>query len=260
MRTLVFNINVVNSTDYLYSFEEQWSGITGVREAGLMMDLRQIVQATGGSTVDVIPVIQVAEVRTDRPHGTLVLAAGTGEDTVDLYRYLVDLSSHSDKAYFRRGLAYKLASGSRAHIHVLLHGAYRQMAKVWPAEEIAVNPYNDNALVSLYPLCGNKPIPTVGVAAAKFIVFGMGNDTGSTLVYQFYARVYNDVLARGTYTAIGSTSTPNTANFPLNTGDIDLSGLSPEDFQWMDLALGVHKSGGTASRCIFHVIPAITYT
>lgn len=256
-----FDLNLTTSQESKF-FESSWWSSIGVRELGLLMDLRNVEAGTGGGAIDILPALQFATTRTDRPDAGAVVSSGSPAwaTSADLYRYLEDLTGKTGKAFFRRGVIAKLNSTGFVRARGILYGSYRQLADVLPPEEIVLNPTNDNTMVSVFPLGRGRRFSTVGVDKLRYVVHGMGNDTGSSLSLQPYVRFYNDPLARGVFVAAGSAAAQTTVTFAYNTDDISLAGLSMSSYQWMELGFGVWKTAGTASRCVLHVSAAVTYT
>ena len=214
----------------------------------------------GGAAVSIKPAIQLATTRIDRPDTGAIISDGSATTDNGLTHYLETLSAGS-KAFFRRGVGYRLTAGSFARVQGVLYAAYSSVGLLLPAEEVVFNPTNDTNAVSYFPLGGGRPVAVSGVSKVKLVVFGMGNLT-ATMDWRLAARAFNDPLARGEWTDLGAGwNTPSTTNFEGNTGELSFTGITLADFQWLELALAVRKTSGgdTNSRCVFHVIPALVY-
>lgn len=250
---------VAYSTEQAYVWSPQWHAVTGVADIDLLTDVRNVVLGASAG-ISIKPALQFAPTRTDRPGGGALITAGSAITAASLTHYLETISA-SDQFFFRWGVGYKLTAGSFARAQGLLYPAFRSKGLILPAEEIVFNPTNDTNAVSYFPLGGGRPLPTNGVDSAKVVVFGMGNLT-TTMDIRLAARVFDDPLARGAWTDLGSGwHTPDTQEFEANPGNISLSSLSPTTKHYLELAFAVRKTSGgdTNSRCIFHIIPALTY-
>lgn len=256
LNPLTFDVTI-HSTEQGYVWDRQWRPCMGVSTLDLLADIQDI-HFGAGATLSLKPAIQLAATRSDRPDpgnlisGTPVTAAGQ--------THFQESLSASSKFYFRVGVGYALTAGSFAQVQGTLYTAFNANGRTFPATEIDFNPTNDTTDVSYFPLGGGKPIPVGGVDKARAVIFGMGN-ANNTMDYRIAGRVFNDPLSRGTWTDLESGwATPSTGDFNRNTGDIDLSGLSPSGKQWLELALAVRKNSGGNARCGFVVVHALSYT
>lgn len=249
---------VVGNSDLAYLFENQWLPCTGVPALDLLADVRNVVLGTSAA-VAIKPAILLAATRTVRPDDWS-LVGGSAITANRLYKFAESLSA-ATKFFVRRGIGYQLTAGSFARARGILYTSYRSTGVIGAAEEIVFNPTNDVALASYFPLGGGKAQPADGVTHAKAVVFGMGS-LNTKLEWRLAARLFNDPLARGAWNDLGAGwNNPQNADFDLNTGELALSGLSPANYQWIELALAVRKQadGDTNSRCVFRVIPALKY-
>lgn len=255
---LAFDVNVY-STEQAFLWDPQWQSCTGVPNIDLTADVRNVTLG-GGAAVSLKPSLQFAPVRTERADDGALIANGSAITGNGVTHFRETVSGGS-KFFFRRGMGFKLTSGSFARAQGVLYSAFPCFGTVLGAEEIVFNPTNDTNAVSYFPLGGGRAIPTAGVTNVKAAVFGMGNLT-TTMDWRLAARVFNDPLARGGWTDLGAGwNTPQTADFEANSTDIPVSGLSPGSYQWLEVALAVRKTSGgdTNSRCVFRVIPSLSY-
>ena len=253
-----FDISIY-AADQSFLWDRQWEAVTGVPDVSFLLDARNVVLGSGAA-VALKPALQFAVTRTDRPDDGVLITAGSAVTGNALTPYLETISA-GGKAFFRRGLGFRLTAGSFARAQGILYAAHRSNGLILPAEEIVFNPTNDTAAPSYLPIGGGRPIATNGVDKAKLVVFGMGNLT-TTMGWRLAARAFNDPLARGAWTDLDSSwNTPQTADFEANTTELAFTGITLANFQWLELALAVRKNAGgdVNSRCIFHVIPALKY-
>lgn len=255
---LPFDLTIMN-TDQGVMWEQQWHASTGVAKVDFTMDVRNVVLGESAA-VSLKPAIQFAEVRTDRPDGGGLIAAGSAATTSGLTHYQETLSG-STKFFFRRGVGFKLTAGSFARAQGLLYTAFNTFGTVFPVQEVAFQPTNDTDAVSYFPILGPRPVPTAGVDVAKAVVFGLDN-LNSGLEWRLEGRVFDDPLARGAWTNLENWRSTSAGDFAVNTGEVSLSGLSPSTKMWLDLALAVRKATTQTanSRCLFRIIPALRYT
>lgn len=253
-----FDISIYSS-ELSFLMDRQWEPVTGVPDVSLLIDVRNLVLGSGAA-VALKPALQLAPTRTDRADDAALITAGSAVTTNGLTSFVETLSAGS-KAFFRRGLGFRLTAGSFARAQGIVYTAYRSNGLIMPAEEIVFNPTNDTNAVSYFPLGGGRPIPTNGVDKAKLLIFGMGNAT-TTMGWRLAARAFNDPLARGAWVDLDTGwNVPQTADFEANTGELPFTGITMANYQWFELALAVRKTsnGDTNSRCIFHVVPALKY-
>jgi hypothetical protein len=258
LSALAFDVNVY-STEQAFLWDPQWHSCTGVPNIDLTMDVRNVILG-GGAAISLKPALQFASVRTERPDDGALITAGSAITTNNLVHFRETVSGGS-RFFFRRGVGFKLTAASFARAQGVLYSAFPTFGTLLGAEEIVFNPTNDTNAVSYFPLGGGRAIPTAGVTNAKLVVFGMGNLT-TTMDWRLAGRAFSDPLARGAWTDLGAGwNTPQTTDFETPTNDIPISGLSPASFQWFELALAVRKTqgGDTNSRCVFRVLPALSY-
>ena len=246
------------STEWCWAWDRQWNPVTGVGTVDFTVDLRDLQTPVGGAAIEVIPAIQMAAVRSDRPDAGAIIS-GTPMTTATATHYVATLSGGS-YFWFRRGLAWRLTSGTKVSGQAKVYTAFRSCGKIFPAREVVFNPTNGVNLGSYFPLTG--PFAATGVDKVKAAIIGMDN-LNSTIRYDIFARAFNDPMARGAWTSLlgWTTPSPTTGDFSANTGELSVAGLSLGTKQWAELALGVRKSADvdTNSRCLFHVIPALKY-
>jgi hypothetical protein len=249
--------HVLTSQEETLLWEREWNAITGVAKVSLTADVRNLVLGSGAA-VALKPAIQMATVRVDRPDPGAAISAGS-VITAEGVSHFEETLSGSNKFYFRRGFSLRLTAGSYARVETTLHTAFRACGTIFPAREIPFHPMNSTAAVHYFSLTGRFPL--VGVDKAKLAVIGMDN-LNTSLQWRAAGRTFIDPTYRGAWVDLMSGwQTPATGDFGVNTGEIDLSGLSLASNHWGELALAVRKDadGSAPSRCIFHVIPAIKY-
>jgi hypothetical protein len=257
---LPFYLNVTHgNVGYLFP-DKAWNPSTGVAAVDFTVDLQRLFVGEGAA-VALKPAMQFAPTRTDRPDEAAVISAGNDITAPGPVHFQETLSA-STKFFFRGGLGFKLTSGSFARVEGLLYTAFRSLGVCLPTEEILFNPANSTTAVHYFPLGRQKPIPASKVASAKLVVITVGNRDSNTQ-WRLAARVFNDPVFRGAWTDLENDwhGTP-VGNFDVNTGEVSLSSLSVNSYQWLELALAVRKSdpGDPNSRSIFHVLPAQVYT
>ncbi len=249
--------NALN-TEWCYAWDKRWNPSTGVANVDFVLDIRDVQTPVGGATFEAIPAVQFAAVRTDRPNAGAIIA-GTAMSTATATHYLATLSG-SSQFWFRRGVAYRLMTGTKVSAQARLYTAFRSCGTIFPPREIVFNPTNNVNLGSYFPLTG--PFPANGVDKVKAAIIGLDN-LNATLMYDIVGRAFNDPMARGSWASLlGWVSpSPTTGDFTANTGEIAVTTLSLATKQWMELGLGVRKNADTDvnSRCIFRVIPAVKY-
>lgn len=226
-----------------------------------VLDLRN-VYATSGFGVEVIPAFQMAAVRVDRPDDPMT-AGTSGATAAGLTHSTFTPSSIGQKGFFRRGVACRLTgSGATpfARATGIVYCSWRPLGVALPAEEIVVNPYNDNSEWAIFPLGRGRAIPARTLDKIGAMVIGQGNLT-QTAEYDVFIRAFNDLQARGNWTAMGASITPTTTNFEHNHGEIALpQSITFTDFGWVELAYGLRKGSGNPSRCLLNVVPMVKYT
>jgi hypothetical protein len=254
---------VITSTQRAFAWEDRWYTSTGVGTVEFTADVRNTALGPNPSAMEIKPALQFAPVRTDRPDAGVAITAGqaiTGDTTTNGPVHFEETVSAAAKFWFRRGWSYKLTAGTFARCETLLYTSFLSCGTVFPAKEVVFNPLNDKADVSLFPLTG--PFAAVGVDIAKMAVIGLDN-VNTDLEYRAFGRAFNDLMARGAWTALESVwaNPPQAGDFFRNTGEIALTDLALGTKHWMELALGVRKGadGEPNSRVIFHVIPAVKY-
>lgn len=255
-----FSLNITSGTAS-YIWEDAWYPCMGVSTVDFLADVRNISTA-GGASVSLLPAIQLAAVRPDRPAAGAGIS-GTAISAVGATHFQATLSAGS-YFFFRRGFTYKLTGGTPpmfGQADVTLYTSFRACGTVFPSREIVFNPLDTSTDASFFPLTG--PIPATGVSAAKLAIVGLDN-TSDDLQYAVYARAFNDKMARGSWsTALldFSSTDPAVGDFEANTGELSFTGLTLSNYQWVELALGVKTTdAGDPPRVIFHVIPAISYS
>lgn len=247
------------SAEQAFLWDNQWVPCMGVADVDFALDARNVVVGAGPAAISLKPAIQFAVARVDRPDDGSLITAGSAVTAAGVTHYNETLSG-GGKFFWRRGLGYKLTAGSFARAQGLLYAGFRNQGLILPAEEVVFQPTNDSNQASIFPLGGGRPLLVARVSKAKLAVVGMGNLT-TTMNWQLAARAFNDPLGRGDWTILGSASTPNQVNFEGNTSEVSFTGITLANFFWLELGLAVFKTSGgdTNSRCVFHVLPALSY-
>lgn len=243
--------------EWAYLWRQRFLPSTGVTTWDFTVDLKNIVGMTGGGGVlELLPALQFAPTRVDRPDDG-IRVSGTPVGAVGPVKFQESPTGLGSQFFWRSGIAYRCSSGTFVRAQGHLYTSYRTLGRTFAAEEIVFNPLNDNTDWSVFPLNGGKPIPVLGVDKAKLVVLGLYNTT-ATLEWQLHARFYNDPFDRGNWLPFGTAATPAAGKIDTFTGEVPFTGVTKANYQWLDLGFGIRKSGGNASRCVFHVIPALT--
>lgn len=252
---------VLTSTQWAYFWDPQWHPVTGVATVDFALDVNlEQVPVGGGTTWEVIPALQHAAVRTDRP-GTGAAVSGTPVSGVATPTHYAGTTTESSNFWFRRGIAARLqgTTPTLANLKGVLNTAFRMEGLSLPVQELVFNPLNSTTIPNVYPL---GTFPTAGVDKAKLAVI-LRDNLNNKMEWQLYARVFDDKEARGSWTAKGSLQTTTAGYSAVNTGEITLSGggFTPADHQWIEFAFGVSKNGtlDANSRCIFEILTALRY-
>lgn len=253
-----FNVTLT-STALAYVMENSWQPVTGVASVDCLLDVQNLY-FTGGATPGVAlrPAIQYAAVRADRPDAPFQVS-GSDVTTAVPAHYRESLSA-ATKLLFRRGVSACLTgSATFGRAQGVLYTAFRPLGVTLPTEEIVMQPFNaSTGDVAVFPLGGGRPNPANEIGAVKLAVVGMGSAQG-TVTLQPMVRFYNDLLARGDWTLVGSSNAPGTTNFAYNTGEVGFGSITPSDYQWFDVALAVWKSSGSNSRLVARVTTVLKY-
>lgn len=252
------------SAEPSFLYPPEWNGCTGVPTLDALLDTRNVAVASN-SAIAVKPAIQLAAVRADRPDDGLVVGGtwtGGAAEAGLLHFHEATILPAATKLLFRVGIGFKLTAGTFGRAEGVLYSSYRSLGLTLPGEEVVVNPYNATTEEAHFPLGGGRIYPSNGLTALKLAVFTMGN-LSATTDWAPIGRAFNDPLARGPFTVLGTwiTDVP-TGNDARNTGERSVSGLAPDDNHWFEPGVAVRKadSADPASRVIFRVIPALKYS
>lgn len=246
------------STSLAYVLRPQWQPNVGIPALDLLMDVRNI-QLGAGAAVSIKPARQFAFTRIDRPDDPVQITSGAPRTTDGLTHYQEALASPT-KQFVRDGLGFQLTSGSFARLQGTLYTAFLSLGVVLPAEEFTVQPGNGTTVKAIYPLGGGSPLVASKVSKARLVVFGYGNLT-TTMSWQLCCRFFNDPRVRGDWTLLDIPRTPNTVDFEADTGNVSFTGITTTQFHWLELGVAVWKAQDQdpTSRCIFHVLPSLSY-
>jgi hypothetical protein len=255
-----FDLNILSSTAG-YVWDPQWYPSTGVSSIDFLADARSVTAVGGaGPGVSLLPTLQFAGVRTDRPDAGSGLSTGSPIVAAGLTHYQEPVTS-TDKFWFRRGFSFKLTGVGALFgtASVVLHTSYRSCGRVFPTRQVVVNPFLDAAEASWWPITGLFPL--AGVDKAKAAIVGIDNNS-SVLRWALGFRAFNDPMDRGVWTPLTTFAqpSPTTGSFEVNTNEVGFTGITLSNFQWGELAIGAKSnSGSIAARLIFHAIPALRY-
>jgi hypothetical protein len=260
----------IYSVSYLYLMMRQWHIVSGMDVVDFNLSLQSLA-ATGGTTpgVSLRPALQYAAVRTDRPDAPFELAVGTADATaVGNFHFQETLVAATalQKFWVRGGIASKLTAVSGTPLAGRAMGAitmaHRSLGELLPADELVVGPYPASTSDKfVHPLGGGRPNLATHIAGVRFAMVGIGASSSGTITLQPMARFYNDPMARGDWTAIGTSVSPTGTDFAVAPAatEVTFAGFTTTDYQYFDLAMAVWKSA-TPSRLILRVNTALRYS
>jgi hypothetical protein len=251
--TFPFSIPVFAGGD-MYLPLSPFTGITGGGEYSFATTVTRV---TGNATV--IPAVQMAAAVESAP-GAWAVAVSNTSNAVGTVHTAYSLASVTDRYLARTGVMAKLSGGSTpGFIEGFVSVVLSTCATSAGQRRFEVPP-GVSATVPVWLPLGRVPASGASKLRATFVLQSVAD-----LAYLFWVRGVLDPdapdawvsLNDGTYTNFS----PVAGNVAICVGDLSLSGVSPANFQFLDVMASLRmKSGGTLATGMGTVAATVSYT
>ena len=235
----------------------EWMPMTGVTAVDFLL---RLVSTTGGG--EVMPAMQIARTRTDKPDDGLAIAGGGFVDAVGLHHYREE-PGLSAGAFLRFGFAARLRGGSRGPcaIELEMDVAVKMCGEVLGTKVVEVQPFaagGDDVAVA--PITDWNPTVGVDRLKAAFVLLDSDNDA---LEYQLVVRSALDRMAPDRWVPVEeSFSRAPAGSSERTTGERLVPAAARFDERSVyQLGLAYRRRPGSerGPRCIVHALAHCRY-
>lgn len=174
--------------------------------------------------------------------------------------YTSSLSGNTTDFYVQPGILAKLNTTTPGWVHGTITVTLGSCGRLVGQRDIEAFLYEDSSRAWSFVIGGWSP----ALNASKLRAVLIGSNL-QDVDWRFQARLANDVDEPTALTGLGtgftSFSPDGDGNAQVNTGVIDLSGLSLSSYQFIQIVLALTmKSAGTNPKAFLKVVAALSYT
>ena len=174
--------------------------------------------------------------------------------------YTYDLGSDTSHFYVQPGVLAKLGGTTQGFVQGTISVVLGSCGRLAGQREVEAFLYEESARAWQYPIGGWMP----ALNADKLRAVLLGTNI-TDVDWRFYARLANDTDAPTSMTGLGTGFTAfspdGSGNAEVNTGLLDLSGLSVSSYQLLQVVLALKmKSAGDNPKAYLKAIAALSYT